>query len=227
MQVTNNHILIRPDESYESLGRLELKTFVSSHNHARNTGVVVAAPDCIQYIGDQLGFDAGFSDIEQDRYREMNEMAIASQDVKVPLEIKAGDRVMFRHIHLLVDEENNDFVDIDGEKLLLIPYSSLIARVDESLYPLNGYVFVECPGVEDYLRGRVKSLSKGVVRFTGCQGEHYRYYPDYKDSDIPVGSEVAFLFNQAIGIENSLHVNTGSEFPLIRIHRPEILAVKF
>lgn len=225
MEVVNNYILILVDGEYTKLSSLELKTFVKSHDHVRATGVVMAIPDKIQYIGDKLKFNPDASFEEQENYSRLNEMAIASQEVDVPLEVKVGDRVMFRHIHLLVDEEHNDFVEIDGVNYLLIPYSSLIARVDD-LYPLNGYVFIEMPGIDDYLRGRVKSLSKGIVRASGCIGKHYKFYPDYVDGPIPVGSEVAFLFNQAITLENSLHVTTNSEFPLVRIHRPEILAIK-
>lgn len=223
MQVTNNHVLILPDGEYDKLSSLELKTFVNSHNHQRVTGKVVAVPEKIEYV--KLKFDPDASLSDQEAYSALNEMAIATQEVDVTLEVKVGDTVMFRHIHLLVDDEQNDFVEIDGVNYLLIPYSSLICRV-EDFYPLNGYVFIEVPGVDDYLRGRVKSLSKGIVRASGCIGKHYRHYPDYVDGPIPVGSEVAFLFNQAIVLENSMHITTESEFPLLRIHRPEILAIK-
>lgn len=115
-------------------------------------------------------------------------------------EVKIGDKVYFRHIE-----------NLSHEDLILIPYSSLIAKI-EPLYPLNGYVIYE---VEE-INGKFDATQGVVVADGGCK-KSYRNY-DFTDKPVPVGSKIFIAHSHGVPVEHFLFTHKR----LMYVHKKDI-----
>lgn len=207
-----NYVYVKPDGKIESdRTGLVRRDFVDAHNQLSVTGVVVG-------VCDRLFFEPYSST----GHPELIQQSIA-QDV--PLEIKAGDRVLYRYL------ANVDQADTFGDGIV-IKYDELYAiiREDGSLYPLNGYIFiVPDDDIQEYggiIRASEKKASwlSGLVTHEGCLVKQYQMY-DFGDEPMGCleGRRIGYTRGHAVRIEADEYAQHAlGDWSLYRIHRKDI-----
>jgi co-chaperonin GroES (HSP10) len=181
-KMMNNNIFIRIDEK-EGDGRSISKKvdIVSSGaewneaDHVIRHGVVEMIPNRLVFRNDSNGDSDGM------------------MEWGTELEVGVGDTVFFG----IMASANALMIEVEGQLYYVIPYSRLIARVMDDVYPLNGYVLME----EVIESKRVKGLildfgdkanrKRGLVLHNGRNNEWY-YGGDSVDAEVEVGDEVLF-----------------------------------
>ncbi len=195
--------------------------------------VVVQIDDSNEWIkigetGHKLWLDVSF---EPERMAQTKgTVVVRCEDVSyrspykgIPVEIMDGDEVVFHYLCVKDAMLNSrSFVETeDGEqfKYVCIPYENLFqAKRDDRIIALNGFVLIEPfeekateyeydPNHEDFReikkKTRTKSITRGIVKYVGCEVPAYRDYPDMDDEgyDLNPGDVVAFKPEEALPLK--------------------------
>lgn len=178
-----NHVIIRPDPPHTELMGLDLDIYFEPEKYVSTTGEILFTCE-----------------------------KISGQEWDVDVEVKKGDRVYFRYIHQLGQENH---ILILGEKVLCVPYTSLICTTD--LKPLNGFTLVK--HLESDRNFKVgKDENYGIVIADGICKRSYQHYT-FKDKPIPFGE---VLFQNARPINHYMFAKE----PISYVHKKDILWTK-
>lgn len=222
MNVQPNYVLVLPDKNHVAgTHGMDMPDFVSPQHNFAVTGTVVSAPKRLNYFGRQI--KAIKRKMVRDVWDErlLRDWMAGTVNFDVPVEIKAGDTVIFPYIHRLDDKTFDE--ERHGE-FLLLPYDTLTARVDGGeLYPLNGNVLGRkiVPEQGLFKGRRVFWDSVCEVVAEGCM---VRGYCDWglADKESVFGRKVIVMQNMAVSIERPHHLRAAKE-ELFMFHRRHIL----
>lgn len=211
----SNFILIRPDADNDRAGNFYLDTSMRKFTHTSVIGTVVSVPAELIYYGREAHEIRSKGRIRSQKEQDMlgfyNQYSTAFD---VPVEVKEGDRVMYKTLAV-------DSAPVKGD-IVPIRYDNLILRFNNGIYPLNGYVLVE-PVETDWMGEAVEAKGRGIVAHVGCQVRHYRDFPTVKDYRLETGEEVMYMNTYNIPVEHSLHQKLDKRY--FYMHRRNILCV--
>ena len=190
-----------------------------AHEHLPNIGVVEAVCNRLNFTRDiVLEFK------RQGRSpREINELSIRSCQYLTPIEIKPGDKVIYRRLNNVSDMDNV-YEQAYGCAKIVIQHDDLIAKItpDGTLYPLAGNVIV------------VDTFPDNVTRVltAGAPVLQYFDHPGYADAtDSLAGKLVVANMRQAapiggynLGISAEAEYILNGKTSLAYIKRRHILA---
>lgn len=212
-------VIIRPHPHNTSTKTVVVDDEFSPEHNFSVTGEVVA----VSGPADFFVYDGNYQDYDAHEARENRLRAGASREFDVPVEIKAGDIVVFPYFYHLKDDLAQEEQIGDGN--LLIPYESLMARIDGSrIYPLNGMVAgTEVPkdvGMAKLRKAPVSNIYRIVAE--GCRVKRYSGYgyPDRKEK--MTGKVVSVFPNSAVAPEVDMH-KILNDNKLYFFHRRNIL----
>lgn len=229
LKPSTNYVLVRQEGAPGHSAEMGLAVFEFAEESRLESciGRVVAVCDDLYYGGYEIA--------AMPRPLSPRNAAIAQHITQystyfdVPIEVKPGDKVLFRH-RVLVDDERLLY---DG--CILMRYDDLVARLDdgEEPYPLNGGVFVErfdsyevIGGVSTYA---VMFPGAGKVVSEGALVKSYLLWPEKRgDFNVPlVGHTILFQWKDAVRIEHDSHrmIHDGRQYPLYQVHRYAINAI--
>ena len=208
-------MVISPDEDNHTVGGLMLDTDERRYHHLAVSGTVIAVPDKLIYHGREADTIRRKGRIrsrrDQIKLGHYNQYGTAFD---VPVEIRLGDKVMYKHLAV-------EGAPVKGVNVP-IPYEMLILKFGGEIYPLNGHVLVE--PFEKEVFGEPKELKGyGTVAHLGCKVKHYRDYPSCKDGDVSVGDFIMFHKSYTVPVEIELHRKLDKRY--FYIHRRNILAI--
>lgn len=190
-------------------------------------GEVVSITDRLVYHGYDTQYMTHGGSVQRDRRVSLVEKSL---QWNTRIEVKVGDRVYFRFVHLLNSRDDKDaWIEIDGEKYLMLRYDELLARIDgNELYPLNGYVLVE-PSIKEppaYLTTKKRTNTEGVIVAIGKRNKHYIERPNIVSlTDLKVGDRVYYSKYAAIRLETEGLRQFGNQTALDRIQGRDIKAI--
>ena len=201
-----NYVMIKPDRPIESdKTGLARHDFVDSHMQLAVSGTIKA-------VCDDLWFYNG----------EEPDLVQESLEFETEIEVKPGDRVLFRYLATI----DKDY-QLDG--YYLVRYDDLFCRIDgKRLVPVNGYLFVGV-GADKRTVGGINanpayiaaSQTIGRVLAAGTPLTCYRDYPGEFDTDFSsvVGKKVVYKKNTAVRLEvdDFAQFSTGP-FSIYRLH---------
>lgn len=135
----------------------------------------------------------------------------------VPIEVKPGDCVMFKHM-----SHENGWLKLDDEHLL-IRYDNLVSRDD---YPLNGLIFLKMDETaqDDVLHVSGNEFDvdfrMGTVVAEGCKIKKYLLFPEYSgDFDVLLlGKKVLLAKKSAVRITHDDHTDGKPLYMTRRYH---------
>lgn len=226
MIIQPNYVIIQPHANHTAGAShgVEMPDFVNEHFNFAVTGTVVQVCEKIHYFGRELRTIKGKhirSVIDQ---RLVQDYLAMSQQFDVPVEIEAGDTVVFPYLWR-VDDAMFDEERFGG--FMVLRYDQLTAKVvDGKLYPLNGAVLgrkvKSDQGVmqlqREYWDGRMD------VTHEGCLVSDYMDYgyPDQEGS--LVGKQVFVNPRMPISIEVPSQLRLADE-ELFQVHRRHIVGI--
>ncbi len=239
----NNHVLIKLSRKKDEIktpggGKLYIDPTFEEEKHFPVTGYVIARPRSLFY-SDKIG----------DSH---------SMPWKTDIEIKEGDYVIFYYMAVLncmgtLDQPGGNgkyFKDPDGGEYIMITYDNLfVAKRDDKIIPLNGYLLLEA--VEDYeYRYQKERFDKmgltlppnytqafskeGVVKFIGTPNRDYRdrnrsgdkYHTD-EGIDIERGMKLIIRKAADIPLEYEYHASLEGRKKFLRVQRRYILYAEY
>jgi len=213
-----NYVLIKPDGGRPAFRGFGLAHAVSVDEHQAKpcTGTVVAVCDDLYYGGYDL---LRLPKEESGLTRSITERSMMFD---VPIEVIAGDRVLFSSIVYASDDT------IWHEGLLLIRYDWLICRIDFQVpHPLNGAVLIErfdSYQVVGPLRSEATMMPGwGRVVAEGVKVKSYLLWPE-RGGDFLLslqGKMIMFRQKHAVRIEHDAYraLNISSQYPYYYLHR--------
>lgn len=167
----------------------------SGHRFKPNVGKVIAVCASLPFTYDEV---LALKEIGAPK-RHLQEATRRSVQFLAPIEIKAGDTVVYRYVH---NWEEDDDVNEQGsaygwENYVVIDHDSLICRLNEdgSVYPLAGNVLIEDVRERQSPFTRVLAVGAPLLR----DFDH----PDEVDADDLVGGEtVAINYKHSIPVQD-------------------------
>jgi len=238
-RITNNLVLILPDENFDKIGSMKLADMFDPAKRVSVRGRVLVLPNslvCDGAVAKTGRMFKGYSD----GLRFVQQVAGASLEMDTDIELEVGDEVAFRYVAHLNAKEDNLYWELgDGRKAIFMDYDTIYMAIRGDGYKMiNGWMLIEPIGntLDDIraanagLARDVKDMSKdgtGVVRHIGKPTRGYKldYYQDVEE--IKVGDVVHFPKSLKTPIEWSSHktLNDGA-FPYIRLQRKDIIAIE-
>lgn len=221
-----NYVLIQPHANHTAGAShgMEMPDFVNEHMNFAITGTVMAVCSHIHYFGREL------RGIKNKTVRSLTDQMLVkdyiamSMQFDVPVEIEAGDTVVFPYLWRVDDAMFDDERHMGN---LLLRYDQLTAKVvNGALYPLNGALLgrkiASDQGVmqlqREYWDGRID------VTHEGCLVQDYQDYgyPDQEGS--LVGKQVFVNPRMPISIEVPSQLRLFNE-ELYQFHRRHIVGI--
>lgn len=211
-----NKVLVLPDEDHKSVSGLSVEGSDTPQWHWAVTGLVVCAPERNLFF--QPGRPRDDKSIQKSRRQYSY-----SQYYNSPVEVSAGDRVMFD----FVAKYDTNSIKIDDA--ILIRYDNLIAvKKNGKWKPLNGFLIVELhqfdaiEEVSPMLYLERKDLNKYGYAKVIYSGSPVMCFNGEKvnPSHIPEGASVLYEKNSAVGIELDIHAG-GKR--LYKLHTKDVL----
>lgn len=209
-----NYVMVKPDVDIRcDRSGLVRNDFVDAHLGKAVTGTVVAICSDTIFMKNDVDADV---DIVQE-----------SLEFDVDVEVRPGDRVLFRYMATIDADQQ-----FDG--YYIMRYDDLFARIEVGwLYPLNGMVFLRVGADERKVSGMLADPSytgaSQTMGYVVSEGRPVRRYRDYDDVDFSqslVGKTVIYGKNRAIRIEaDDFAKFTKSEYSLYRLHRKSIRGI--
>jgi co-chaperonin GroES (HSP10) len=209
--MTPNNVLVRVDPVLNYSTTFQADTSVEPEKFVAVTGTVVQPPPRLLYFGSDIitmRNSKNMSRAELNLLRRMNDISVMYD---VPMELKEGDRVLFRYQNMLTDDPEEEWRRVD-EKHMIMQYDSIYATISDEdiLNPLNGYIMVESTS---HNTGRVVKKGAKVLGYldTGAKDEF----------DVNPGDHIIFTKNSAVPIEWSTLRTLKVEYK--RLHRRSII----
>ena len=209
-----NYVMVKPDVDIRcDRNGLVRNDFVDAHLGKAVTGTVVAVCKNAFFLKNE-------DDADQDLVQE-------SLEYDVDVEVRPGDRVLFRYMATIDADQQ-----FDGHYIMR--YDALFCRIETGwLHPLNGMIFlsvdadqrkVGCMMANPSYIGAAQTIGKVVH-----EGMPVRRYRDYDDVDFDgslVGKTVIYSKNRAIRIEaDDFAQFTNGEYSLYRLHRRHVRGI--
>lgn len=211
----NNWVLLRPlqDNSKiktESGVELYMDTDYKPENHAKVLCEVLAIPKQLIYNKKRKEY---------------------SMEWKTEMNVKIGEKVIINYLKSLDAEKYNHFV-VNGEKLYLVPYSSLyLAMRNNQIIMLNGYMLMEqiskkskfgsilAPNEYEFKKGN----RRAIVRYMHEPNLEYIYQSHVDDDIMSEGDQVILSYGFNRKAENELHKILDKDYLVVQ--RYQIAAV--
>jgi co-chaperonin GroES (HSP10) len=235
----NNHVLVKLNRKSDELilqggGKIYIDNTFEEEKHVPVTGTVVAYPHKLYYnnkpgIGHSMPWDTD-------------------------IEIQQGDYVIFYYMAVVnclgtIDKPGGNgkyFKDEDGGEYIMITYNNLfVARRDQRIIPLNGYLIVEPIEDEAFLREKERFekakmilprnytrlfAKEGIVRFLGTPLREYRDRDKRGDlrftdegMDIHHGQRIMIQKSADLPLEYDTHASLKGRKKFLRVQRRYIL----
>lgn len=153
LKLLPNQVLVKIEDDYETYqvngrdtGIMSAITMDTTGQRVSVFGTIINVCEKLRYLGDELkkakaeNNEGDYLTSVRDRVREK------SCKFNVPIEVKPGDRVMYLYKNQFDAYKSGKVVRTDDEgTCMFMDYSNLRAIVisEDSLYPLNGYLFVK------------------------------------------------------------------------------------
>lgn len=261
----SNYVLVQPDETMEKyhldgketsiyVGRsfmkyidehdsldFEQKETVDTHaHHWPITGKVIAIPEKNVFRGrdvrrmkDSIPDDV----MTPDDLKAMQDMTRNSLNVDSPVEVSAGDTVIFDYLVNINCYDEGMYFHTDIGTLLLIKYDVLIGRIgvdDGNVFPLNGNIFFEwdqpdkigsvyVPEKEMY---DAYGVLQGIVSHVGTDLSHFLRGSQMVDvkSSFSEGDRIFFMAHDCVMVESPFHLHIFEGRKIYTIRRNDIIA---
>lgn len=238
-RITNNLVLILPDENFDKIGSMQLADIFDPAKRVSVRGRVLVLPNtlvCDGIVAKTGRMFKGYSD----GLRFVQQVAGASLEMGTEIELDEGDEVAFRYIAHINAKDDNLYWDMeDGRKAIFMDYDTIYMAIrGQQYHMINGWMLIEPIGQTlDDIRAAnaglvrdMKDMSKdgvGVVRHIAKPTKGYKldYYEDKEE--IKVGDVVYFPKSLKTPIEWGSHktLNDG-QYPFIRLQRKDIIAIE-
>lgn len=243
MIITNNHVLVLPDENYTKDGEIELYDSFEPAKHFSVKGRVLAVPEMLICFREDMNVLRAMQRVSKNPIiqKDIQEMNRWSVEFDTDMEVRVGDDVVFRYINRIAcveDEQVFGRDELGSRGALLISYDELYMalRGDERIL-LNGWILVEPVEYSEAeliemgggFEKAMKSLEKpgvGIVREVGMP--NYGYLDGTEEGpDVKPGMEILFRHSNAVPIEFKYHkeLNEG-KYAFYRMQRKDILAFR-
>lgn len=214
MRIPPNYVLVLPDADVDA-DSTGMQHFDVSERHLNKavSGTIIACCTDLYFCDDVDG--------TPEQHQE-------SLEWDVPLEVKVGDRVLFRYLAAIDEEGQTPFG-------YLVRYDSLYARVDPGgLYPLNGFLLLKVDrddrsvaGLEGHPSYYGAAQVMGSVMAEGALVRAYQldaWHPDVHFDYL--NKIVLYKKNRAVRLEVDERAQHGvGGYSLYRIHRRYVCAI--
>lgn len=218
VEIITNYVLVAPDPINTQSGDMVVSDSFDPQKQIAVTGTVLAAPKRLVYTPKPTEHLPNMSKIELRAYQKRK---FRSVDYLTEIEIKPGDKVLFRYTAAFNAEQDLK-INFNDQYAVFMRYDQLYCTLDP-IKMLNGFILVEGATRHDK---RVRD-TKGFVIHVGSQCMEYADYPNRSDGEqLRVGHTVWFNKKSAARIEFDLYKNIkgDNDGPVYRVHSKDIVA---
>ena len=219
MRIFHKKVLVRIDPDIQFKDGFAVSSAEDEQYHYSISGTVLQVPEKLIFRKDLRKPYGPYLILAKALY-EMS----SSYDCDMELEI--GDRVLFSylaHFDMYLEEYDAHLVD----------YDMIVAKVGDTIHPLNGYLLVEMEefdmfedvsGFTKYNQD-VNNYGVATVAFAGHPLRGYLDSDADDDDSIKVGMTIFFEKKKAIRLEKDMHNSlTDRQSSLFKMHRRDVLA---
>lgn len=152
LDIPTNYVAVKADEDYDNYqvdgrdtGIKSGLAFGTAGQRVSIFGTVVKAPNKLVFLGDEIRETRNIYGDSEQGTDEADLLKHQSVLYDVPVEVKAGDRVMYFYKNHMDAYRNNMVIHTDEGPVMIMRYDTLTAVLlsEDELYPLNGYLFIE------------------------------------------------------------------------------------